>query len=234
MKGIQWLMVFAATMCFAVTVEAASITGTVKYEGEVPNFRPIKMAADPICLTHHTEEVFPQALVLGEGQTLGNVFVYIKNAPKGNYPVPTEAFEVTQKGCMYDPHVFGVRAGQPVKFLNPDGTLHNVHALSKVNPEFNLAMPKFRTELTKTFDKAEFMFQLKCDVHPWMGAYMSVMEHPFFGTTAADGQYTISDLPAGEYEVAVWHEKLGEQTSRVKLEGDTANADFTFTRPDKN
>jgi hypothetical protein len=122
--------------------------------------------------------------------------------------------------------------GQTVKILNPDGTLHNVHAMTKVNQEFNLAMPKFRTEITKVFDKPEFMFALKCDVHPWMSAYGSVMAHPFFAVTQKDGKFEIKGLDAGTYEIEAWHEKLGVKTMQITVTADESKqADFTFAKP---
>jgi plastocyanin len=147
-------------------VFAGTINGTVKSDGQPPKLKPIKMDADPICLSHHTAEVLPQTLVLGEGGTMGNVFVQVKNAP-ADTSAPTGEVVITQEGCEYHPHVVGVRAGQTVKLLNPDGTLHNVHAMPKVNKEFNLAMPKFRTETTVTFTDPEFMFSIKCDKRRW-------------------------------------------------------------------
>ena len=216
-------------------VQAASISGTIKYEGEVPKFNEIKMDADPICLTHHTAPVYPQTLVVGEGNTMGDVFVYVKNGlAKKDYPAPAEPLVIDQKGCQYNPHVAGVMAGQTVKILNPDGTLHNVHALCKVNQEFNLAMPKFRTETTKVFDKEEFMFPLKCDVHPWMSGWLSVMTHPFFAATKPDGKFKIDNLPAGTYEIEAWHEKLGTQKASVTVTGEeTKEVNFTFSKPQK-
>jgi len=228
------LLLFAAlAVAFCTTVaSAATVSGTVKYDGPVPKFKEIKMDADPVCVTHHTGPAYPQTLLLGDGNTMGNVFVYVKNAAKSATPVPTEAVVIDQKGCEYTPHVVGVRAGQPVKFLNPDGTLHNVHALSKVNPEFNLAMPKFRTETTKVFDKTEFAIPLKCDVHPWMGAWLTVMDHPFYSTTKKDGTFTIANLPAGNYEIEAWHEKLGKKTAKLTVGADeTKTQDFTFAKP---
>lgn len=221
--------------CFLNPTYAATVTGTIKYEGTAPKFKEIKMDADPICLSHHTDAVYPQTLVLGEGSTMGNVFVYIKSSlPKKDYPVPTEPVVLDQKGCLYQPHVLGVRVGQLVKILNPDGTLHNVHALCKVNPEFNLAMPQFRKETTQVFTKEEFMFPVKCDVHPWMEGWIAVMSHPFFQVTGPDGKFSLADLPAGTYEVEAWHEKLGTKTASVTLtDEETKAVDFSFAPPQK-
>ncbi len=215
------------------SAQAATLTGLVKYDGEAPKFKEIKMDADPVCLTHHTEAVFPQTLMLGPGNEMANVFIHITSGlAKKDYPAPTTEVVVDQKGCMYHPHVVGVMAGQTMKILNPDGTLHNVHAMSKVNPEFNLAMPKFRTETTKVFDKPEFMFAMKCDVHPWMGAWVTVMDNPFFAVTTEDGKFSLNDLPAGTYEVEAWHEKLGVQKQTVTIaDGETKDIAFNFSKP---
>ena len=230
-KKIATLFVLSALM--STPAFSSTISGTVKYDGEAPKFKEIKMDADPVCLSHYTEAVMPQTLVLGDGNTMGNVFVYIKSGiTKKDFPPATGEVVVDQKGCMYEPHVVGVRAGQTVKILNPDGTLHNVHAMSKANGEFNLAMPKFRTEVTKVFDKPEFMFALKCDVHPWMGAWMTVMSHPYFATTKADGKFSIADLPAGTYELEAWHEKLGPQVQTITVaDGVDQEINFSFSKP---
>ncbi len=215
--------------------KAATVTGTIKYDGEAPKFKEIKMEADPVCLTKHTKPVYPQTLVLGEGNTMANVFVHVKSGvPKKDYPLPLEPVILDQKGCQYDPHVLGIRVGQTLKVLNPDGTLHNVHAMCKVNPEFNLAMPKFRSETTKVFNKEEFMFPLKCDVHPWMSGWVAVLPHPYFSVTKADGVFKLENLPAGTYEIEAWHEKLGTQKTSVTVGGDeTKEVDFTFSKPEK-
>jgi len=213
---------------------AATISGTITYEGKVPPPKAIKMEADPVCLKQHTEPVYPKVLVLGEGNTMANVFVKVKSGlPEGvSYPVPKEPVILDQAGCQYKPHVFGIRARQSLKILNPDGTLHNVHAMPKINKAFNMAMPKYRKEAQKSFDKAESMFAIQCDVHPWMGSWVSVMEHPFFDVSAQDGTFRIENLKAGTYEIEAWHEKLGSQVVSVTIGADdTKSVDFTFSRP---
>lgn len=229
------LFLLIATIVFtAQSASAATITGTIIYKGEQPKLKEIKMDADPICVTHHNEPVQPKSIVLGENNEMDNVFVYLSDGvQKKQYPIPSEPVVLDQRGCMYEPPVFGVLVGQDLKILNPDGTLHNVHALSKVNPEFNLAMPKFRTEVTKVFNKPEMQIQIKCDVHPWMITYGNVMEHPYFDVTEKDGTYTIENVPAGEYVVEAWQQRLEPQRITVTVaEGETKTVDFTFSRPD--
>ncbi len=231
------IAVAALAVCLASGAWGGTITGVVKFEGNAPPARPIQMTADPVCAAkHEAEPALDERLVLGEGQTLANVFVYVKSGlPQQDWPVPSEPLTLTQEGCMYAPRVFGVRPGQEIKILNPDGTLHNVHAMPSANAPFNIAMPKFKTETTAKFDKTEFMFPIKCDVHPWMTAYCAVMEHSFFATTGKDGAFTIEGLPAGTYEVEAWHElsdRLPAQTLEVTVaEGETQEIAFTFARP---
>jgi len=150
---------------------------------------------------------------------------------KSNYPPQSQEVIVNQGGCNYTPHVIGVMAGQKVKFLNPDGTLHNVHAMCQINPEFNASMPDFRKDMETTFNKPEFMFQIRCDVHPWMQAWMAVMSHPFFAVTGSDGKFEIKNVPAGTYVIEAWHEKLESQIATVTVTDNSAQkADFTFSK----
>ena len=220
----------------ATDTNSASISGTVTFNGEAPEMAVLDMAADPICQEKNEENPRRrQVLVLGEGQTIANVMVQIKAAsvPDMDHDTPDAVVEFDQGGCQYAPHVFGLRVGQTLKILNPDGTLHNVHAFSKVNAEFNEAMPQFRTELEKVFDKAEpTPFAIKCDVHPWMNAWAAVFDHPYFAVTGEDGTFTISGLPAGTYEVEIWHERLPAQTVSVTVGiGEKATVDAVMEVP---
>jgi len=235
-KTYNWIPAFAGmtvTFIFYAYAFAGTIEGTIKYDGPVPAPRLIHMDADPICYTINKGNVHSSSLVLGDNNTLGNVFVYVKSgltevvSDQGTEPVV-----VNQAGCNYSPHVIGVMVGQKVKFLNPDGTLHNVHAMCKINPEFNEAMPDFRKEMEVSFNKPEFMFPIRCDVHPWMQAWVAVMAHPFFTVTGSDGKFEIKNVPNGTYVVEAWHEKLGAKTATIIVsDHSTQKADFTFSEP---
>ena len=214
----------------------APITGTINFDGKPPALRPLTMDADPACAKKHSGPVPNEMLVLGNGNAMGNVLVWVsKGLPSGKtWPVPQKPVTLDQKGCQYVPHVQGIMVGQSYRILNSDGILHNVHALPKVNRGFNQPMPATMKEKTVTFDKAEPVFQIKCDVHPWMLAYVGVFTHPFFSTTSADGKFTISGLDPGTYEITAWHERLGTKTASVTVgakESKTQN--FTFTVPAK-
>jgi hypothetical protein len=124
-----------------------------------------------------------------------------------------------------------MQVGQLMLIKNSDDTLHNIHALPNNNDEFNKGQPSGSPEMKKTFTKPDVMVKFKCDVHPWMTAYVGVLEHPFFSVTGADGTFSIKNLPAGEYEIVAWHEKFGEQTAKVKVgDGEAKAQDFKFAK----
>jgi plastocyanin len=221
----------AAWLCPAVALAASTITGTVTFDGKVPTLRPLAMDADPACAKKHSKPVPAEMLVLGSGNTMGNIMVWVsKGLPAGKtWPVPKTPVVLDQNGCQYKPHVMGIMVGQAYRILNSDGVLHNIHTLPKVNPAFNKGMPATLKETSTTFAKPEAVFNIKCDVHPWMSAYVAVFTHPFFSVTGTDGKFTISGLDPGTYEITAWHEKLGTQTASVTVSGsDTKSQNFKF------
>ncbi len=227
----------AGLLACATAASAATVSGTVTFDGKVPNLKPLAMDADPVCASKHKEPVPNEMLKLGPSNTMGNILVRIVSGlPAGKtYPPPKDPVVMDQNGCLYHPHVFVVQAGQPLKVLNSDGILHNVHALPNVNAQFNMAMPPTRKEAEHVFDKPEGPFQIKCDVHPWMTAYMMVVDNPFYAVTGPDGKYSFADLPAGTYEIEAWQEKLGKKTEKVTVGADdSATLNFTFSPPSGN
>ena len=216
-----------------------TIKGVVKFEGkkiEPKKKKWIRMNADNICAGKHPKPLRPETYVWGKNDTLQNVLVFISKGLEGKaFDLPKKPAVIDQNGCLYAPHVSGVVAGQPIAILNSDNTSHNVKMKSKKNGTFNQMMIKEQV-IPKTLGKPEMGVQFKCDVHPWMGAYIHVMEHPFFAVTQADGTFTIKGLPPGDYELSVWHEfkifKPVEKTIKVSVaEGETKQVSFTYKPP---
>ena len=212
-------------------------SGKIKFDGKAPKMKPLRMDADPVCVANSDIKPRKEWLVLDENNGVKNVLVYVKESKSGslskNYDTPKEAAVIDQKGCVYVPHVLGVMVGQQLDILNSDGTLHNIHALPKVNKEFNKAMPRSKKQMSVKFDKVEAPFKIKCDVHPWMGAFLGVFDHPYFAVTDDSGSYTISGLAPGKYVLEAWHEKLGLQTVDLSVDESGATQNFTFTKPKK-
>ena len=214
------------------TATVGSITGRVQFEGSVPPAGMIHMSSDRNCVPDGQPSRPSDALLVDDGRGIGNTFVYVKEGldPSYTYDAATAPAVLDQKGCYYTPRVIGVRVGQPMDILNSDPTLHNVHALPMVNQEFNHPQPKPNMRLTKTFTAPEVMVRFKCDVHPWMAAFVGVMAHPYFAVTQPSGEFTIPNLPPGTYTLGTWHEKLGTKTMQLTVApGQSQTASFTMT-----
>jgi plastocyanin len=207
---------------------AGNVTGRVTFEGTPPKPAAIRMESDPNCVQPGGVTT-DESVVVGEGGSLQNVFVYVKDG-LGNlrFPVPATAVVLDQKGCHYTPRVLGVQVGQQVEVLNSDPTLHNVHAVPAANQEFNTGQPLAGMKHLHRFSTREVMVPFKCDVHPWMRAYVGVLDHPFFGVTGADGTFSLNGLPPGTYTVEAWHETLGTQTQMVTI-GPKESREVTFS-----
>lgn len=190
------------------------------------------MSSDQKCLKIHSgKDVESDQVVVNSNSTVRWVFVYVKKGLEGKkFPQPKTKAVLDQQGCTYHPHVLGVMVNQPLEIVNNDPLMHNVHALPKNSPQFNIAQISKGKKNSKSFAKPETMVRVKCDVHSWMGAWVGVLDHPFFAVSDDKGNFTIKDLPAGEYEIEAWHETLGTQTMKVTVgaSDDTKTADFTF------
>lgn len=211
-------------------VEAANVSGVSTFIGEAPARAPIVLRGNPECAALHQDgSVLSEEIMVKDGK-LQNVFVYVKEGLEGRrFPLPAGPAVVSNKGCVYVPHVLGVRTGQQVLILNEDATLHNVHSYSKNSKPFNLGLPFQGMKQTKVFDKAEVMVPLKCDVHPWMSGFIGVVDHPYFSVTDEAGRFELKGLPPGKYKVEAWHEKLGAQSQSIEIgPRESKTAEFAF------
>ncbi len=130
---------------------------------------------------------------------------------------------------MYSPHVIGVMAGQNIEIKNSDPTNHNIHPHAAVNADFNQSQPPGAPPIMIRSSRAqEVMIPVKCNMHPWMRAYIGVVSHPFFAVTGDDGTFTIKGLPPGTYTIEMVHEKYGKQEQQVTVGAkDSKTVDFS-------
>jgi Polysaccharide lyase family 4, domain II len=210
----------------------ASVSGKVAFEGTAPAPEKVKLNADPKCAAMHKDGLERAAVKVTDGG-VADVLVYVKSGVKGSYPPPTEAILLDQQGCTYHPQMVAMRAGQPLKIRNSDDTLHNIHPRPTLNGEFNIGQPRQGMESVregeKGFNKTEIGIPVGCDVHPWMRAYISVLDNPFFTVTKEGGTFEIKGLPAGEYEVEAFHGKLKGQTQKITVkDGEAATLNFSY------
>lgn len=212
---------------------AASVAVTVTFEGALPAPVMMRLDGDPRCVREiGARERADESILLGDGQALQNVFVYIKDEMSGHsFPTPAEPVVLDQDQCRYTPRVLGVRVGQPLTIRNSDPLLHNVRAEGKINQPFNMSTPIEGVSFDRTFATREVMVEIRCDVHAWMRAFVGVLDHPYFGTTGATGRVALDPLPPGTYTIEAWHEVLGVQTQQVTVGAkESKDVSFTFAR----
>jgi plastocyanin len=212
---------------------AGIITATVKFEGTVPAPQMITITGDPKCVSENgAPQRADETLVVGDNQALQNVFVYVKDGLGAfGFPIPSEAVVLDQDKCRYAPRVLGVRVGQTLQIRNSDPLLHNVRSNGVINQAFNKSTPLEGVSFNHTFATKEVMVPFKCDVHGWMGAYVGVLDHPYFGTSAPDGKVVLGNLPPGTYTIEAWHEQLGTKTQQITLGAkESKDVSFTFAR----
>ncbi|MFI5397660.1 MAG: carboxypeptidase regulatory-like domain-containing protein [Candidatus Binatia bacterium] len=196
----------------AVT-DGGTISGQVKFQGAPPEPKKIEATKDKeVCGQH---ELRNEDLLVGPGGGVENAIVSISNITKGK-PLEAASPVLDQKGCQYIPHVSLFPAGSTLKIVNDDGILHNIHTYSTKNPPINMAQPKFKKTIEVKFDQPEVV-RATCDAHGWMEGWFVVQDSPYYAKTDASGNFKLTDVPPGDYEVKVWHEKLGEKTLKVTV-----------------
>lgn len=198
--------------------------------GKAPRLRAINMSAEPNCEQAHPGPVPSEEVVVGQGGTLANVVVYLKtDMSRYGFAKPMRPVLLDQRGCMYEPHVLALQVGQRLEVKNDDPTTHNVHALPANNPEWNKSQPPGAGEIDETFAVPELAIPLRCNVHPWMKAYVFVFESPYYAVTGKDGKFEIGNLPPGTYHVEAWQEKYGTQDQTVTIgPKESRQVSFTF------
>lgn len=224
-------VVLALSGASVAAAQEASISGTVKLDGEPKKQKKLNkdLDGDKFCGPQRGgQDVFAEDAIVSADKAIANVFVQVKGV-KGTFSAPKEPAEIDQNKCIYKPHVVVVHVGQTLNIKSSDDTMHNIHGLPNLNKEFNETQDKAGSVAPKTFSVPEIGIKIKCDIHPWMGAWLHVVDHPFWAKTGPDGKFTIGKLPAGKYMVEVWHEKFKGKPVEVTVgDKEAKTQDFTL------
>lgn len=237
-QGAMRFLLPLALVAVALTVASArkiaptgTITGKVTFAGKPPATPAVKIT-DPFC---KKQKVKTDTVRLDKAGGVADAFVVLRGVT-GTYQPPATPLVIDQKACTYEPRMSGAVRGQKIQVRNSDATLHNVHGYLVRDGDretaFNLAQPKNARPIERD-PKAEpgEILTLKCDVHAWMRADIVVTDHPFFAVTAADGSFSIKDVPPGKYTIEAWHPVLGKSTGQLEVApGKTATADLALTK----
>lgn len=234
MKLNQTLALIAG---FAVTLQlatAANITGKVTLKGTPPAEKEIPGVTDPVCSAAHTTPMKTRFYVVGPGGELADTVVMLKGISGKSAGAAAAPLVIDQKGCEYIPYVGAVQTGQKISVKNSDQTMHNVHVTpvntAGGNKEDNKAQFGGAADLAFTFPAVETFLRFKCDVHPWMFSYITVVDHPYFAVTGKDGTFTIKDVPAGKYKIVALHRKAAKDgvEQDIEVTADGAKTDFAL------
>ncbi|MBI4519022.1 MAG: hypothetical protein HY699_24795 [Deltaproteobacteria bacterium] len=207
-----------------------AIVGEVQFAGPVPPSKQLQLGAWADCAKQHTGPVSAGDVLVNNGK-LQNVVVYVKQGlGERGFAVPDTPVVIDQVGCLFVPRVAVAQAGQPVRFLNSDPLAHNVRSSPKAQRGWNFMLAAKGTNRTITVAKPENVIELKCDVHPWMAAYLGVFDHPYAAVSGADGRFEFKQVPPGEYVIEAWHERFGVRSATLALgQKETREVAFTFT-----
>lgn len=221
----------AATAPAIDPTSVGTVTGKVVVDGAVPPPNIIRLDGDPKCVAlANGEQRRAEDVVMGDGNALQNVFVYVKDGlPARMYPIPAQPVVLDQQKCRYVPRVIGLQVGQQLTIKNSDPLLHNVRAEGAINEPFDVGTPVQGVEVKRTFATREVMVPFKCNVHAWMNAYAGVLEHPYFAISDSGGRFSLPQLPPGTYTIEIWHERFGTQAQQVTVAAkETKDLTFSF------
>ena len=224
-----WLLVALPTALHAydevVVKDGATIRGAVKLDGQIPKMTPLQVTKyKDVC-----KDVPNETLIVGPTRGLRYAVVTLEGIGKGKAVERETVHEFDNVKCRFAPHVLTATVGQFVLFKNSDPILHTAHAFFKNDqPQFNVGLYPGRVSRKPLV--AAGIVNIRCEVHPWMSAYIIVVDHPYHAVSDAYGEYEITDVPPGVYQLKVWHETLGTQEKRIEIKSSAAQkVDFTFT-----
>jgi len=208
--------VVVATCGLASGVAAAEEWGTIKgrflYGGDAPTAVELKTDKDvEVCGKH---KLINDELAVGADKGVANVVVFVRD--KGVKVHPDAAAEaksakvvLDNKDCRFSPHVVVVHTGQPLIIKNSDTVGHNSNVNTIKNPPSNSLIPAGGESSIPFANEEAIPAAITCNIHPWMKAWVVVRPNPYAAVSAADGSFEIKNVPAGEVELQLWHEKVG-------------------------
>ena len=200
------------------------IVGRVRVEGRFEKPAPLKVYKNRnFCGATVPNESFvvgPEGGLLNAAITIPGVREPAKAQLKG--------LVLDNKNCAFVPRVQAAQVGSEVLLLNSDPILHDVHARIGSETLFNVGLPTWR-QVKERFTRTGLV-TIECNVlHTWMSAYVVITSSPYSAVTDENGDFVIEGVPAGVYEIEVWHEKLGKQSIKVAPTSErTLHIDFVF------
>lgn len=201
----------------AEVADGAEMRGTIRLAGTPPRLTPHRATTS---VSSCGESIQNEDIVTGRGGTLANVVVWVESPQRGA-PAKASRVLLDQRQCRFVPHVTSATVGSPIVLTSSDATLHTTHVRLGDRSLFNVAIPVKGMRVTRRLEHTG-IHRVACEAgHTWMRGYVHVFDHPYHAVTAADGRFTLPAIPAGQYTIRAWHERLGEQSARVEVRSGT-------------
>lgn len=194
----------------------ATLKGRFTYAGSVGEPKPLIVDKDTEVCSKGGMKLFDRSLLVDpSSKGLANVVVFARKTTRVKNPVPDTPLVFDQKNCEFLSPVFAARVGQPVDVRNSDPIGHNTNIAGS---SFNQLIPAGAGTVYKPDSETGMPTMVTCNIHPWMKAYCVFRKDGYVAVTAADGTFTIPDLPAGELlEFQVWHERSSGPSGAIGL-----------------
>jgi plastocyanin len=228
----------AALVVAAGSAFGADITGTVTLKGTPPpEAANNQIMGNAVCGKAYKEAPKTQHYVVGANGELANVIVMLKGVPAKAADATAKPVVVDQKNCLYYPQIFAAQTGQKILIKNSDPEIHNISSVREnavaANGTINKTQMPGAPDVEISFPAAENFMRLRCDVHQWMFAWVTVVDHPYFALTDKSGKFTIKDVPAGKYKIVAMHRKASPAGVEKEADVTAGNAavDFTIDAP---
>ena len=197
----------AQTAYQTVSVEdGGSIRGTVKWQGALPHLVASEINKDPqVCDPQGQKHRDLERLLVAPTGGVANTVVYLKNVTRGKaMDLPVARRILNQKNCRYEPHILLVPAQAILTVRDSDPLLHTVQMSGSA--DYNLPFVHEGQEITRPMTR-EGTVSLRCNAgHVWMNSEMFVARHPYYTVTDQDGNFELTQVPPGNYEIVAWHE----------------------------
>jgi hypothetical protein len=186
--------------------DGGTIRGTVKWSGPLPKMAPAALNKDPdICDPDGRKTRDMERLLVNSSGGVANTIVFLKNVTRGKaLSLPEARQSLNQKTCRYEPHILLVPMNGTMHLKSSDHVLHTVHMSGAA--DYNLPFPFVDQEVSRTMNR-DGLVDLRCNAgHVWMNAEVMVVKHPYYAVTDENGNFELTDVPAGNYEIEAWHE----------------------------
>ena len=184
-----------------------TLKGRFVFAGDPGAPKPLNADKDmEVCSKAGMKLLDRSLLVDPSSKGLANVVVFARKTSRVKEATPPQTPVVfDQKQCEFLSPVLAARVGQPVDVKNSDPIGHNTNIAGTA---FNQLIPSGQGTVYKPESETGMPTMVTCNIHPWMKAYAVFRKDGYVAVSAADGSFTIPDLPAGEpLELQVWHER---------------------------